>query len=185
MKVFLIAGKARSGKDTLGDFFFSNLEKEGKKVCKMRMATYIYYYATKYFGWDGKDETKPRELLQQLGTEIIRKQVDPKFHVKRFIEDVKVLSFFFDYAVITDVREPLEIEYPKEHISDVVAISIERPDNTSYNELNSKQQKHYTELALDNFNDYDYKVVNDGTLEDLEKKVLDILEKEDLYEKDK
>ena len=73
-------------------------------MCRLSVGTYIKFYAEKYFGWDGNDETKPRELLQMLGTEIIRKQIDPKFHVNRLIQDIKVLSYFYDVFIISDVR---------------------------------------------------------------------------------
>ena len=95
MNIFMISGKARSGKDTFGDALESVLVARNYKVCRVGVGTYIKFYAQKYFGWDGREETKPRELLQMLGTEVIRKKIDPKFHVNRLIEDIKVLSNFF------------------------------------------------------------------------------------------
>ena len=35
------------------------------------------------------EETKPRTLLQQLGTDIIRNNIDNYFFIKRIIEDIK------------------------------------------------------------------------------------------------
>ena len=32
-------------------------------------------YLKDYFGWDGSEETKPREALQQMGTELIREEM--------------------------------------------------------------------------------------------------------------
>ena len=66
--IYLVGGKARSGKDTISDFMQKELEKDGKKVCRLQVSSYIKYYAQKYFGWDGSEETKPRELLIELGT---------------------------------------------------------------------------------------------------------------------
>ena len=49
MRVILIGGKARSGKDTLADLLIETLEKQGKKVCKIQVGQYSKYYAMKYF----------------------------------------------------------------------------------------------------------------------------------------
>ena len=88
MQIILIGGKARSGKDTIADIIIKDLEEKGKKVCRIQVGQYIKYYATKYFGWDGREETKPRDLLNKLGTDIIRNQIDEEFHINRLIEDI-------------------------------------------------------------------------------------------------
>lgn len=178
MKIYLISGKARNGKSTVGEFIKEEYENKGKKVCEIGYGSYIKYYAKTYFGWDGKEETKPRSLLQELGTEIIRKKIDPMFHVNRIMEDIKVLSYFYDIAVISDVREPIEIITPKEKFDDVVSINVKRTNFES--DLSEKEQQHFTEIALDSFDDYDYKVLNDGILDDLKIKVKEIIEKEEV-----
>ncbi len=176
MKVYLVSGKARHGKDTIAGFLKEELEKRGKKVCYVRYATYIKYYAKEYFGWDGSEETKPRELLQYLGTEIIRNKIDNLFHVKRILQDIEVLSYFFDTIIIPDVRVKEEILIPKEKFDNVVAINIFRPNFET--ELTGKEQAHLTEVGLDDFDQYDYKVINDKDLEALKQKAFDIVESE-------
>lgn len=173
MQIILIGGKARSGKDTIADFMSDLLEKEGKKVCKIQIGQYIKYYATRYFGWDGKEESKPRDLLMKLGTEIIREKIDPDFHIDRLIQDIRVLSYFYDYFIVSDVRLPNEIEKPKSNFENVVTIKMERYSD----ELNSIQKKHITEIALDEYDGFDFVVNNDGSLEELEEKAKDILKK--------
>ena len=54
--------------------------------------------------------------------------------------------------------------------NNVYKISVERPNFN--NNLNNTEKKHITEVALDNYDDYDYKLVNDGTIEDLNKKII-------------
>ena len=49
MKIVLIGGKARVGKDTFADYLYEELEKNGKKPVKMQISQYIKYYAIKYF----------------------------------------------------------------------------------------------------------------------------------------
>lgn len=171
MQVILIGGKARSGKDTLADFLIEELEKQGKKVCKIQVGQYIKYYAMKYFGWDGEEETKPRDLLIELGTEVIRKKIDPDFHINRLIEDIKVLSYFYDTFVVSDVRFPVEIEKPKKEFENVTTIKMIRNSD----ELNESQKNHVTETGLDSFNDFTYIIENEGSLEELKEKAIDIL----------
>lgn len=169
MNIIMICGKARSGKDTLADFLIKNLEHN--KPCKVQIGQYIKYYAMKYFGWDGEEETKPRDLLIHLGTDIIRNKINPNFHINRLIEDLEVLSYFYDTFIVSDVRFPVEIEKVKEKYDNVTTIKIERESE----ELNESQKNNITETALDNFNGYDFIINNNGTLEELETKALNIL----------
>ena len=169
MKVIMICGKARSGKDTLADFIINHLE--NKKPCKVQIGQYIKYYAMKYFGWDGEEETKPRDLLIHLGTDIIRNKIDQNFHINRLVQDLEVLSYFYDTFIVSDVRFPVEIEKVKEKYDEVITIKISRDSE----ELNQSQKNNITETALDNYTDYDYVIDNNGTLEELEQKAVDII----------
>lgn len=173
--IFLICGKARHGKTTIGNYLKEYYEKKGVKVTNTLIALYLKTYAEKFFGWDGKEETKPRELLQQLGTDIIRKKLNKEeFFVDRTIEDIDILKHFFNIIVIDDIRFPIEIEKIKENFKNVITIKIIRKNFES--DLNEKQLKHATETALDNYNNYDYIIENGGTLKELNDKVVKILD---------
>lgn len=169
MKIIMICGKARSGKDTLAEFITNNTNSE--KTCRVQIGQYIKYYAMKYFGWDGKEETKPRDLLNHLGTDIIRNKINPNFHINRLIEDIEVLSYFYDTFIISDVRFPVEIEKVKEKYDNVTTIKITRDSD----ELNESQKNNITETALDNYNNYNYCIDNNGTLEELEEEAKRII----------
>ena len=43
------------------------------------------------------------------------------------------------------------------------------------NGLTKEQQKSLTESALDNYTNYDYSIINDGTLENLNEKIIKML----------
>ena len=160
MEIILIGGKARNGKDTFGGFMKEYYESLGKKVCIMQISKYIKHFAIDYFGWDGSEETKPRQLLQDLGTGVIREKMGKDyFFVTRLVEDMEVLDNFFDIALVTDVRLPLEYEFVKSKYPDAVKIHVERVDFEN-SELTDKQSKHITETALDGYSDYDYDVKN-------------------------
>jgi len=177
MKVYLIGGKARNGKDTLGGFIKEYYESLGKKVCIMQISTYIKHFAVNYFGWDGKEETKPRALLQQIGTEVIREKMGKEyFFVTRLTEDMEVLANFYDVAIVTDLRLPLEYQYITEKYPKAVKIHIKRMNFE--NDLTDTEKKHLTETALDNYHNYDYDLLND-TLEKLNNDAINIVRKEE------
>lgn len=172
--ICLISGKARHGKDTTAAIVKDYYLEKGKKVINLQYSSYIKEYAKKISNWDGRDETKPRELLQQLGTTIIRQKIDPLFFVDAIIKDIKVYSYFFDVIIISDVRAPEEIDYPKNCFKNVISFNIRR---TNFEDgLTEEQRNHYTEIALDNYDKFDYIIMNDGSIEQLNNKVEKILE---------
>lgn len=176
MKVYMIGGKARNGKDTLAGFMQKYFEENGKKTCIMHIGNYIKHFAIDYFGWDGRDETKPRTLLQQLGTDIIREKMGKQlFFINRLLEDMEVLDNFYDIAIVCDVRLPLEFSNVSMVYPDMKKIHIKRPELVS--ELTDLEQKHITETALNSYDDYDIKVINTD-LESLENDAKKIVKEE-------
>ncbi len=179
MKLYLICGKARHGKDTLALYMKKYYNEMGKKVTILQLAAPLKSLVRNHFGWDGSDENKPRELLQRLGTDIIRKEMKKDtYFVERTVEDATILSHFFDVIIISDVRFPIEITYTKEKIKEAVVIHINRP-NFESEELSDSEKKHLSEVALDHFHNYDYEVTN-TTFESLEEQAKEIIRKEEV-----
>lgn len=177
-KIYIISGKARSGKDTIADIiekYYGN-----KKVIKLSYSYYLKDFAKRITGWDGSDNTKPREFLQQLGIELIKTKIDEHFLINRLCDDIKIFSYFYDVIIITDARLVDEIEIPKKLYPCANVIKITR---NIENNLTTNEKKHLTEIALDNYNKYDYIIENNETLDELAKKVIEIIRKEDLNEK--
>ena len=178
MKVYLICGKSRHGKDTLATYMKNYYSDMGMKPTILQISAPMKELIRNHFGWDGKEETKPRELLQLLGTDIIRKKMGKDLYfISRTVEDATILGNFFDVIIISDGRFPIEIKYLKEHIPKSVIIHIERPGYES--ELTDNQKKHLSETALDQYHDYDYEVVN-TTLDLLEEEAKEIIRKEEV-----
>ena len=158
-KVYIIAGKARHGKDTFAGYLKDAYEENGKTAIVTHLAKYIKYYASEMTGWDLKDETKPRELLQQLGTQVIREKLGKEMlFVDRMKEDIEIFSCFYDAVIISDVRLKLEINELKKAFPDLKLIHIDRINFD--NGLSEEQKKHKTEVDLDDFKDYDVEIVN-------------------------
>lgn len=181
MKLILIGGKANSGKDTTAEIVDEIYRNKGLDVVNIQIGFYMKMYAKQIAKWDGDNESKPRELLQELGTEVIRKQIDEYFFINRILQDIDVYSRYFDVITISDVRLPLEYDCIKKKYKEAIAVHVTRPGYVSH--LTKKQKEHITETLIDGYNGYDYEIVNDGTLEDLEKKIKKFIKEVDKNEK--
>lgn len=167
--IFIVSGKANSGKDTICEMIHNYVKLKDLRVVNLQIASYIKMYAKTISGWTGSEETKPRELLQELGTSIIRRKIDNDFFIKRIVDDIKVYSYYFDVITISDARLPEEIDTIQSSFDKTYSVRIIRPGFV--NNLSSKQKEHITEVALDNYDNYDYTIINDQSFEELDVKV--------------
>lgn len=130
-----------------------------------------------------------RELLQKLGTEAMRDGLHENVWVNALFADYKAkwvptgnaieedeVSLEKEYPnwIITDMRFPNELEAIE--LREGITIRVVRPDMHS---LQAMIPAHASETALDN-SEFDYEIINDGTIEDLIKKVKEILIKENI-----
>lgn len=166
-KIIVISGKASSGKSLSANIIKENTN----NTILLAYADYLKMYAKNISGWDGSEDTKPRELLQQLGVELIKNNINENMLINRIIEDIKVYSYFYDYIVITDARFPNEIESIKKEFDNVISVRINR---NIYN-LDKKYQNHSTETGMDEYNNYDYVIDNNSDLKALEIKVMEVV----------
>lgn len=161
MKLYVIGGKAQSGKNTLAKYIKGELKNSGHKPCLMHITEPLYTYAKKYFEWNERSDAKPREFLQQMGIEVIKHKLGKDtFLLDRIAEDIEILDEFFDAFIISDARLKMEFDYFAEKYPDTTIIIVERKDFDTG--LTDKEKNHITETDLDNFEDYDYKVINEG-----------------------
>ncbi len=170
-KIFIISGKARSGKGDISKII-SNYFKD-KKTITISFGHYIKDYAKRVSSWDGNEDNKPRELLQQLGIELIKNKIDNKLFIRRILEDIEVFSYFYDIIIINDARLIDEIETLKEKYKDSISIRVIR--NNVSNKLTNEEKKHITETNLDNYTNFDYIVYNNDTRKKLTSDIESIL----------
>ena len=167
-KIFLLSGKARSGKNEISKIIENSYS--NKKCITISFGYYIKDYAKRISDWDGREETKPRELLQHLGIELVRNKINKRLFIDRILQDIEIFSYFYDIIIISDVRLLDEITTLKEKYPNSVSIRVVR--NNYENNLTEKQKNHLTETDLDQYTDFDYIVEND---ENLEEKIIKIL----------
>lgn len=158
-KIFLMCGKAKHGKDTFSSYLKAVYEKKGKKVIITQLSKYIKYYAREITGWNLTEEDKPRELLQQLGTSLIRQKLNKdNLFIDRMIDDIEIFSYFYDVIIISDVRLEKEINDLRKAYPNLICVKIFRPNFD--NGLTDEQKNHLTEIGLDNYNGFDVKIEN-------------------------
>ena len=175
MKLFLIAGYARSGKDVLGNILKEDLEKLGYRVCILKITAPLYHYAYDYFNWNGKEEDKPRDFLQQFGIEYLQNQLKMKtFLVDRLKEDIHILEKYFDIGIITDARLEEEIQNLKNTYPKMKCILLKRNLD---NQLTKEQKSHITENNLENISYFDF-VIENNQIEELRSQAQQFLKEE-------
>lgn len=171
MKIFVVAGKSGSGKGEVAKMINEFYTYKLKRCIITEYSKYLKLFAKELTDWDGVSANKPRDFLQQFGSEI--RAYDKYYFTKRMVEDINIYSKSVDVLIISDARMPEEIEELKENFDDVVSILVENQFAPS--KLTVAQQAHITEVALENYDDFDYIIANDE-LEKTKEKVFKILE---------
>jgi len=103
-----------------------------------------------------------REVLQFVGTNLFRNQLDPDIWVqsvyrKKYRDD--------DIVVVADCRFPNECDFAK---GQGILISVER-------ETGLASDGHASETALDDYTNYDHVIDNNGSFDELRRKLNTIL----------
>ena len=173
IKIFIISGKSASGKDTTAKFIKEYCHNKGLNCINMQFSSYIKMYAELITEQNINEETKPRTLLQDLGS-IIRENVNKYFFINRIIEDIRICSNYTDIITISDARLPEELDIISKEFKNTYKINIIRPNYNT--ELSNEQKNHITEIALDNYHNFDYIIINDGNLKDLYSKIENIIQ---------
>lgn len=167
-----ISGKAQNGKDTSAEIFKNELIIRGHSVLVIHQADLLKYICKAFFNWNGEKDEAGRTLLQQVGTNVIRK-VEPDFWVD-FI--AKVTGFFKDtrdYIIVPDTRFPNELEKLKANDANIFHVRVIREGFKS--PLTEEQQQHPSETALDGI-ESDFTLINDKGIDDLYGGVVSILD---------
>lgn len=167
MKVIMISGKSQSGKDCLAQLMKEELVSRGYKCLIIHFGDAVKWLAAEHFGYQGVKDEHDRAILQNLGTEIMRKKFPTYWAeiVAKFIAAANI----WDIVLIPDTRFINEIDIVAEYNNDVVTIRVERynADETQYYnpQMTEEQKTHISETELDDYV-FEWILENSGTLED-------------------
>ena len=167
IKIFAVSGKAQHGKDTFANILYEELTNKGHRVLLTHYADLLKFICKSLFNWNGEKDEKGRQILQYVGTDIVRKE-RPNYWVEFVIDMIDLFGESWDYVIIPDTRFPNEIDMLKEKYDKVEHIRVVRPNFTST--LTEEQLKHPSEIALDNVIP-DITIFNQGTMEELKELV--------------
>lgn len=185
--VILIAGKAGSGKSTVGEMLLNKIQDiPSMTVLSYGFADPLKYLAKAFMGWDGNKDEKGRELLQQIGA--VGREYDINIWAKHFINqlDKRAGMFPFNFAIITDWRFPNESAYLIDNpLLDIVTIRVfgrgglsgNTASDVSENSLPEDTNEFLGGAGIRYTAGYDFCIKNDGDLDELEKKVDAVLSK--------
>lgn len=178
-----IHGKAGSGKDTLATYIREHIwnQDPNNSVFILPFAAPLKSVTAELFGFPlllCNDRTEkeekleripysPRKLLQWVGTELVRNNVDPDFWIKRLSWEIAERTQDCTkehnvYFIIPDVRFNNEAKWIISDPRNRLAV-VNRPEATG----NVGLENHASEAGIPEVYAYTYLIQNTGTLEDL------------------
>ena len=162
MLIIGVTGKKRHGKDTISDYL-----RDVYGFKKYVLADTLKYGIKELFGmtneqlWGDLKEEKdsfwgysPREIMQIIGTDLIRNRFDKDFFVKSLKK--KIMEDNCEKVVISDIRFLNEVKLVEELGGTILRVNRETENN---------KDNHISENELDNHNFIT--VRNNSTLENL------------------
>jgi len=178
MLVVGIAGKKRSGKDTVAQMLMSCAERAGIPTARRAFADALKEECARMIAAEPgfgqpelevlyrmhTDSTKEkyRLLLQWWGTEFKRGMVSNTYWLDKMQAWLSSTGGSYNLVVIPDVRFPNEVEMVKQ-LGGVI-INVRRPGMVM-------EDEHISEKALDTYEAWDSVVINDSDLKTLELEV--------------
>jgi dephospho-CoA kinase len=166
--IFLLSGKAESGKNTVAEIIF-NHPFFCDRISEMAYADSVKDIAYE-MGWDGEKDERGRDFLQLIGDGA--RNYDKDIWVRKLKD--RILYTVHQDIVITDCRYQNEIEIIKDNFNSVYSIRIIRPEHNS--KLTEKQKKDSSEISLDEYKEFDFYIINGGDKEELKINVYKVIE---------
>ena len=170
-----LSGLKRSGKDTIGSYLIQNYG------CKrFAFADEVKRLARELFPEEFVQNDKPVDLLQWLGNTM--RQRNPDVWINRLSTKILLTKDPVPNLVVTDVRYPNEVQALKKlgfiivKVQVPVEVSVERCKATEVNFTEELLLHESEQLAQSNEQYYDYIIDNTGTLEELYRKVEEMVE---------
>ena len=90
------------------------------------------------------------------------------------IDDINIYKKYVNNVIISDARLPEEIDEIAIHFDNVYSIYVDNQFRES--KLSITEQTHNTEIALEDYQDFDITIANDSDLNSLKDKVFKFLD---------
>lgn len=172
MRHVAFCGKMRSGKDTAAAYEIKSYFPTTGIILKF--ADPLYELESLIYNYIGypipSDKTKRRSLLQYIGTDFGRLNVDPDIWVK--LAEKHIMEKFKKDIFITDARFPNEIHLLDKLDFHIIKINV---DENIRIQRGATNLTHESETALDNFDFSKLQtfstITNNGSLEDFYKQL--------------
>lgn len=170
MKIILISGKSRHGKDTTADILQNINENDNKASRIIHFADGVKKMARERFSWNGEKDKIGIDLLQWIGSKMREESLS--FWVDNAI--LPEITFEqYEFLIIPDWRYPDEASRVQEICSktnnEVLLFRVVRPNFIS--PLTIEQQNHSMETSLDNYQNFDFKFINNGDINNLKEQI--------------
>ena len=162
--IIIVNGPAESGKNT-----FCSLCRDHAYFYDMLIAQIssvdIIKEVARQLGWNGEKDEKSRKFLSDLKDLSMQYSDAPMEYLTREYNGIKDHE---NVMLFMHIREPEEIQRAKEHF-DALTLLIKRP---GYEPI----QSNHADRDVDQY-DYDYTIVNNGTLAELDRQADDFIKK--------
>jgi dephospho-CoA kinase len=174
-----LTGKLRSGKDTVAHHLYIRYGFD-----KVAFGDALKRIAHDTFPWVS-EFSKPRALYQNVGQ--LMREIEPDVWVKHAERAVKgAIDFRVNtgadkvIVVVTDCRQQNEVDWCRANGFTLIRVTAPDEDRikraiAAGDDFDEKDLSHETEIAIDTF-DVDAEIVNDGTVDDLKRKIDEIME---------
>ncbi len=170
MNLIGLSGSKQSGKDEFfiiavangWDYYNKKFATNLKSICSTITGLPPNYFTNNMLYKYKHNGRTIRNIMQYIGTDLLRNQYNENVWIDSLFREFTFLSKW----IITDVRFENEADAIKKRGGILIRI------NRAYGE----RDLHVSETALDNYDNWDYTIENNGTLIDYENKVLNIME---------
>ncbi|MGN0014925.1 MAG: AAA family ATPase [Candidatus Gastranaerophilaceae bacterium] len=160
IKIITLSGKQFCGKDTVAKILLERLE--GFRRIGLADAIKIKYANKTGLTVEEieKNKSKYRPDLIALGNE--GRAINPDYWINTILEQN-------NNVIVPDVRMPHEVERFKENNAFCIRVEASQEARSKRGVLS--RENDYTEIALDNFNNWDFVIDNEGSYEELQAKI--------------
>ncbi|MBO8161138.1 MAG: hypothetical protein H0Z24_05830 [Thermosipho sp. (in: Bacteria)] len=173
MKLILINGESKSGKNTVAKMMYEKLSRivGEERVLIIENANKVKELAIEFFNWNNIKDEKGKQLLIDITN--TGYNYNPTFWEEKTLRSILYYTETIsplDYVIIPDWRYENTYNYFSQNplIESVKTIRVERPNYD--NGYSDKIKNDLSEIGLRNFN-FDAYIINCGDLEELEEKV--------------